>query len=379
MESVPGDGRKGASEPSFPEISILEAAAVLLDYRYRVIGWSVAVAFVVAIVTLVSPRDFTTEASFVPERADGIQDGALARMAGQFGFAVPRGDATRSPEFYAELLRSREILARIVADTFEATRSGWRREADVTRGTLMDLLQIEEDVPARRRDRAIEWLKEEAVSASTSRETGVVRLSVTTNWPDVSTRISHRLLELVNEFNLLTRQSHAAAERSFIEERLVDAEERLEAAEGELKHFLETNRQIQGSPQLVFERDRLEREVQRRQQVFNSLSEAYESARISEVRNTPVITVVNAPEMPSRPDRRRLALKGVLGLMLGAVFGVFHAFGREFVSRRRETDEEDYRRLHRVWEETVGDARRLLPRTRAGIAARSKAGDGDVR
>jgi uncharacterized protein involved in exopolysaccharide biosynthesis len=361
MERAHTSETRSRQSPSFPEISILEFLAVLLAHRYRVIGWSVAGAFLVALITLVSPREYTTEASFVPERADGITDGALARMAGQFGVAIPRGDATRSPEFYADLLRSREILARLVPDTFTVIRAGWRGQALPTTGTLSDLLEIREEDPARRRDRTIEWLREEGISASTVRETGVVRLSVTTRWPDVSHRIARRLLELVNEFNLLTRQSQAAAERGFIEERLEDAQLRLSMAEEELKLFLETNRQIQGSPHLMFERERLEREVLRRQQLFNSLSEAYETARISEVRNTPVVTVVNSPEVPSRPDRLRLALKGVLGLMLGGVAGVFHAFGREFISRRRETGEDDYRQLQRVWEDTVMDLRSVLP------------------
>ena len=57
----------------------------------------------------------------------------------------------------------------------------------------------------------------------------------------------------------------------------------------------------------------------------------YEQARIDEVRNTPVITVVEPPDLPTRPNPRRTVLKGLLGLIVGLLMGAFfltvrHAF-----------------------------------------------------
>jgi len=93
-----------------------------------------------------------------------------------------------------------------------------------------------------------------------------------------------------------TRQSQAAAERGFTEERMAEAQEELRAAENELQRFLQNNRQFQNSPELVFQHDRLQRRVAMRQQVYTSLVQSYEQARIDEVPNTPVITVVEYAE-----------------------------------------------------------------------------------
>jgi len=136
------------------------------------------------------------------------------------------------------------------------------------------------------------------------------------------------------------------------------------AAENEPQRFLQNNRQFQSSPELVFQHDRLQRRVAMRQQVYTSLVQSYEQARIDEVRNTPVITVVEEAEEPVRPDSRRLPLKAALGVVLGGMFGTFVAFGREYVRRQREEDAEELREFSVVWEETKDDVRRMVRRTR---------------
>ena len=84
------------------------------------------------------------------------------------------------------------------------------------------------------------------------------------------------------------------------------------------------------SPQLTFENDRLERQVFMRQELVTAMAQAYEQARIDEVRNTPLITVIDRPEPAALPDPRWL-LEIVLGLSLGMMVG----FGLAFVRAAR--------------------------------------------
>jgi uncharacterized protein involved in exopolysaccharide biosynthesis len=352
----------GAGEGQEPELSVLQLLSILLKHRYLVVGWGLTLAIAVVLVTLVLPRSYTATGSFVPQGLEGGARSGLARMAGQLGLEIPQADPSQSPQFYAELIRTREITGRILADTFEVARTRLLRDTVYISGTLLDLLELDERDPALRRDEGIRWLQEKAVRATPGGETGVVRLSVTTPWPAVSQGIATRLMELVNDFNLSTRQTQAGAEREFIEGRLVDTEARLLAAEEQLRRFLEANRQFQNSPELLFERDRLQRQVTMHQQVFTSLSQAYEDARISEVRNLPLVTVVQPPETPARPDPRRVPFKALVGLLAGAVVGVFHAFGREYVSRNREEGDREYDEFREIWADTVGDVRRVLRR-----------------
>lgn len=92
---------------------------------------------------------------------------------------------------------------------------------------------------------------------------------------------------------------------------------------------------------LTFQEDRLSREVSRQQQLYSTLSQAYEQAKIEEVRDTPVFTLVDEPELPARPNPRFLVLKLPLALIVGGIIGLFLGLVREFglaASRRQDPD-----------------------------------------
>ena len=182
----------------------------------------------------------------------------------------------------------------------------------------------------------------------------MVEYSVTTPWPDLSYEVAERIVGLVNEFNLETRQSRGAEERRFVEERLQQVRSELRDAENQLQGFLQSNRAFQNSPELLFEHDRLQRQVGMRQQVFTSLMQAYEQARIAEVRNTPVITVIVAPSEPVRPERRNLILGAFMGLLIGASVGVSLALGRDFVHRQQVGSASQYEDFRSAWRQGYG-------------------------
>jgi len=353
-EAVPSPRQRSRTAPPDDEISLWEVLAVLIRRR-SVIVWAVGVCAVLAVVvTFLQPRSWTTTASFRPQGSDG--PGELASLASQFGVNIGGGETTESPAFYQELLTSREILSRVAAADYPL---------DGQALPLVDILEIEADPEEPRAEelrlvQAIEWLRESAVSVSTGRETGLLTLEVQTEWPEVSRGIADGLLAEVARFNLETRQSQASAERSFVEERVGAAREDLERAEAQLQAFLESNRQIGSSPELQFDRDRLQREVSLRQQVYSTLVQSYEQARISEVRDTPVITVLQAPFVPIRPDGRGLVLRFALGVVLGGMAGVVLAFLVEVF--RRPGDDEDPAR--RDFQEAWADLISSLPMTR---------------
>jgi uncharacterized protein involved in exopolysaccharide biosynthesis len=173
---------------------------------------------------------------------------------------------------------------------------------------------------------AIWWLQEEALAVRTERETGIVYVSVTSEDPDLSLQVAERLLDEVNRFNLETRQSQAAAERAFIENRVEAVEAELREAEAALLAHIQSNRQIGGSPELQYERERLQEEASSRRQIYMSLVQSYEEARISEVRDTPVLTVLQTPFLPPAPDPRRLVIRTLVGAVVGGVLGLLLAF-----------------------------------------------------
>ena len=319
--TIEPDGTPGATPSRHApddEISLWEVLAVLVRRRVTIGTTTLVVSALVVALTLLGPDSFTTSAAFRPQGSDASPSEVLA-LASQFGVNVPGASSDEaSPAFYAELLTSRGILSRVGAQPYGVEGVG--------KTALADLLEIEEDTEELRHEEVIEWLLEEAVSVSTGAETGTVTLTVETEWPDLSQAIATALIEEITLFNLETRQSQAAAERMFIEARVDSARAELRAAESDQQAFLESNRLWENAPLLRFRHDRLEREVLLRQSVLTTLVQSYEQARIAEVRDTPVITVLEGPFLPPGPDERRLVLGVALGIVLGGMVGIVLAF-----------------------------------------------------
>jgi uncharacterized protein involved in exopolysaccharide biosynthesis len=343
------------------EISFASLLAVLLRHRRRVVGLPLLVALVWVAIVLILPREYTAEAVFTPSTSSG-QLSQLAGLAAQFGVSVQQGQTNESPAFYADLLQSQELLRSTVETPYRFPDSR-AADADTLSGDLVTLLDVGGSDSAKRVEKAVEKLRSR-LTIGTDATTGLVTVDVQTRWAVLSRDVASRLLNLVNAFNLETRQTQAAAERRFLEGRVETSRDSLRTTEDDLQVFLEHNRSYQNSPQLQFEYDRLQRHVTLQQQGYSTLAQSLEQAKIDQVRNTPVITVVEPPVAPARPDRRHLLLKAALGLVLGGVLAVAWAFGSEWARRAPSEEPEEYRELGREWAETKEDLRAAWRRLR---------------
>jgi hypothetical protein len=256
---------------------------------------------------------------------------------------------------YVQLLSSSELLEPVARETVTVRELGDRRVS------LMDLLEVPEDSPPRRLARTVTVLKR-LIDVREVRPLGTVAMSVTTRWPSVSLALADRLLADVNRFNIEQRQSQAASERHFADTLAGDAERALRSAEDRLQAFLQQNRGFISSPQLQFERDRLQRDVSLRQQLYTTLLQSREDARIREVRTTPVITILENPRLAAFPESRRVVLKTLLGFIVGLTAAVLAALLWQVASRSRETDTNEAREFAALVQEATP---RFLRRRRA--------------
>jgi uncharacterized protein involved in exopolysaccharide biosynthesis len=329
-----GGGRPGVRRIELEdEATLLDVVIILLRHRRLLVIVPFVLFVVVVLSTLAAPRTYTAVTTFAPYSPDPPQVSGAMGLAAQFGINLSGGGGQLSPDFYAELITTRPILMSVVETQYEVVRPrGFPLFRDSVRveGNLVEVMEMSGRPYPEMREIARGTLAD-MISVSTNRGSGTIRVSVTSDSPELSGRIAERIVGLVHDFNLERRQSQAAAERRFTEERVEAARRELMDAENELERFLQQNRIIQ-SPELQFRHDRLQREVTMRQQLYSSLAQSYEQARIEEVRNTPVITVVQPPEPPVLPDRRRLLFKGFAAILLGGVVACGAALALEFAS-----------------------------------------------
>jgi len=323
-----------------------------LRNRYLIARVVVVVFLAVILVALLQPRSYSGTASFMPQAPRAPS--SLASLAGQFGFALPLDEPTQSPAFYADLVKSREILGAVVDSQYSIpTESG-----PVLR-TLVQVFRSGGRSEAQRRFAAVKRLRR-LVTVSAVQRTGVVTLSVEARYASLAAQVTSRILDEVNRFNLSTRQTRAAAERRFTEQRLQDVQGELRAAEDQLQRFLQRNRDYRNSPELMFQEDRLAREVAMKQQLYTTLAQAVEQAKIDEVRDTPVITIIERPEVPVRPDSRGLIKKGIVAVIVGGILGILVALAREAARNTEAGDSEEVAQFVRLKNEAKEDLRHPL-------------------
>lgn len=339
------------------EVSLLAVGTALLRHRKRIIRWMFIGALVAVLPILFKPTVYSSSASFVAQGSDPGRSG-LASLAGQFGVALSAGNQAQSPDFFASLLKSRELLTPITRDTFVV------KERNGVRVPFAELFGVKAESEKLREELAAQTLLG-LVTTSVTKMTGVIQVSVATRWPSISTALVTALVDGVNDFNTRTRRSQAAAERKFIEGRLDVARVDLRSAEDRLERFLMTNRGS-GSPELAFMRDRLQRDIGLQQAVFTSLTQAYEEARIREVRDTPVITLIESPSAPVRPMARGRAKRGLLGLLIGGFLGVIFALVSDGMSRRRAAADRDASEFISVLNDLKSGMAKSLRRIRRG-------------
>jgi uncharacterized protein involved in exopolysaccharide biosynthesis len=339
--------------------AVIGLARLVLRHGRLIFGLPAAVTAAMVVVSLVLPRTYTAFASIKPQASDnGL--GRLAGLAAQFGVAAPLGQSSESPDFYADLLTSRTILRLAVETPYHL---------DVADSSGHDLVSLY-GITAKDRRLAVEKAAERLarnVGATADAKTNVVEFSVRTKWKQVSLEVTQRLLELVNQFNLQTRQSQAHQERRFVEARLAEQRVELRKAEDQLAAWLRNNRTYRDAPGLNVEYERLQRQVSERQKVFNTLTENFERASLDEVRSTPIVTVVERPALPVRPDSRKLALKCALTFLLAMGVAVIIALVLEAGDALRTTDPTTYAAIQREGSRLAGDLRRpweLLGRRR---------------
>lgn len=348
------DGFEMEIEERPGSVSLVGAIAAILRFRRQVLGSGVLGALLTGVVVLLLPRTYTASASFTPQASKSVL-GGLGGVAAQFGLALPLSDGNQSPAFYADLLHSRTVLEPLVGQPIAFT---WKGEAHA--GTFVTYARIRDADSARAREKAMEAL-EKVMRVTVSTRTNIVRIETTSRYPELSLRLTESALDLLNNFNVDTRRSQARAQRQFLERRLTEVSQELEAAEEAARDFAKRNRaSLATSPELSLQQERLARAVSQREEVYSGLVQALEQAKLDEIRDTPLLTITEAPELPARPDRRGLVLATVIAFIMGCFIGTVAAIVRYALERQRRTDPVVFAELAGGLAAAKADLRRLV-------------------
>jgi capsule polysaccharide export protein KpsE/RkpR len=276
-----------------------------------------------AYVVLRAPR-WVSESRVRPVNSQANSN-RLSGLAAQIGFMIPTGNDP--VKLYGEMVQSNLLLKRVLATTVTV------RDGEATRDmTVIEMLDIGGSDERRRERRAVDELRKR-IDPTTNEATGTLRLRVTLPYPEAAEKVNRVVLGLVDSMSMHLRQGQASSERQFATLRVSEAQAELRAAEDALATFLKSNKVVT-APELQAQQGRLQRQVDFRQQVAVNLAQSLEQARIDEVRNTPVLGVIDPPEGTAKLANRLADV--LVWPMAGLVLAVAIALAREGGRRSAE-------------------------------------------
>jgi uncharacterized protein involved in exopolysaccharide biosynthesis len=339
-------------EPDDDEFSLIELANTILRHWRLVLALPILLALGVGLISYTRPRLYGASASFFPKESDGRSVGGAFALAQQFGVDLGSKGPTQSPQFYVDLLQSRALLRQVVESTYEVFGPDSMQRA-------MTLMQFY----SRRDGSARPWLQtvdivRKQVTPSIARQTGVVRVTVTSPQPGLSEQIAERLLNLVNTFNLEMLQQRAEQENRFLSDRVSEAQANMLAAEEALERFQRQNRQFQNSPELMFQNQRLQRQLDARQEVYTSLLRTREQTRIDAMRDTPLITVIDHATGTAEAQSRGTVAKALLAFLFGLGLAAMIAFLTDSARLGKKSADSGHLELQRLTRQFWSDVRR---------------------
>jgi uncharacterized protein involved in exopolysaccharide biosynthesis len=293
--------------------------------RWRwLVAAPVAAALIGAGAAALWPKTWTATTSFVPEQALGSNNtsilgalGGIGSLLGDAGGASALAKFKDGPstEFFADVLTSTDLLSSTLRTPFSDP------DEPTVRKPLLDLIDVSGSTPERRFGNGLRKL-EKKVLVVVSRKSSIVNLSVTLRDPQLSAAVANRMLDLLNRFNLERRQRSSTEQRRFAEVRLSTARLELDSVDRARQTFLDSNRSYYASPRLMAVYDQLDRAVRVKEGILVGLTKTFEESRVAEVRDTPLITVVDKATPPDRPLQRPVlwgGLAAAFGLVLGLV------------------------------------------------------------
>jgi tyrosine-protein kinase Etk/Wzc len=346
---------KHSSASSGETVQFLDILVLLARGRSLLVGTILVFLLGGLAYGIVASPIYTSTARVVPEaQSEGPQGlgGLSGGISALQGLGVNLGNFSEglSTDSYPEILKGREVGKAVVRDTFQFPDQdtvGTLVEYYTDPGKLGPVGRLKEmlgewvggqedslrtgELLTREEEKVIGRIQEKT-TAYKNPETGLMKISVATEDPRLSTQLVNSFVEHLSSHVRTLRTRKARQNLNFIRKRFDEAGKELSLAEQRLARFMDRNQDI-NTAELRTERDRLQRQVRFKSDLYSELQAQLTQAEIDLQRSEPVITMVEEPVPPLEPTSpQRLAIV-ILSLLGGVIVGIgiilLRAFFRE--------------------------------------------------
>ena len=339
------------------EIDLLELAKTIWSKRMFIIKVVALGAVIGVFAALLSPKEYKSTATLMPEYSTESQGGAsslLRQYGGLLGISggsyASNSNAIRV-DLYPNIVQSTNFQLKLMEQPFyfsdinqEATLFDYYTElnspgvlgllAEYTiglpgkiLGAILPKKELMTTVPGENNESMVLNLSKEEfavistlrqkITASLDEESGIVSVSVTLPDNVAAAAVTEYTIKELTEYLTEYRTEKVLRDLTFVEEQLATAEARFEEAQLTLAEFRDSNQGML-SARAQTEEQRLNSEYQIAFNLYNGLTQQYEEAKLKVQEETPMFKTLEAVQVPLE-DETSGAMILIVFIMLSGI------------------------------------------------------------
>ena len=320
------------------DLDIFSLWEILRKKKKFIIKWTSSITLIFLVYSLVATPFYESKISLYPAgllaEAGSVFNDNLQGIAETFGLGGMRGNQTFN---IPDIIYSRKLKKSIVLNKWdnqlfqekvnlikywELDQIKWYSIKPIVI-KMIPFLASEGDKEKKQLFAGIEQLAKLIRVDETG--SGLIEVSVLMEEPQLAADIANYISDFVKDFVSFEQGKEAKRNLKFIHNQLTSSKEDLENSEQELTQFKEKFSYT--NPSLDEMRGRLARNIESNLQVYITLRQQYELAKIEEARDHLLVTVLDEAEasvLKKKPQRKIIVIGGIItGFLLSTIWAFF--------------------------------------------------------
>ena len=292
--------------PEDDEINLLDLLIVLAKHKKRIIGATFAAALLAVGYALSLPNIYTGSTKILPpQQSQSSASAMLSQLGGLAGSSL----GIKNPnDLYIAMLKSRSVMEKI-AKRFDLQKV---YEQETLTGTLTAL---------------------EGSMTVASGKDGVITVDVDDKDPQLAANIANAFIEELNKLLQTYSLTDASQKRTFFEQQLRQAKNKL--TDAELKLDKTPNTSLQYLDAL--------RNLKYQEALWEILARQFEMAKLDEAKDYPLIQILDKATPPEKKSKPKRSLIVLLATLVAFFLAVIWAFISEALARSGSDSEQGAR------------------------------------
>jgi len=289
------------------EINLLDLLIVLARHKLMIAKVTVAAALLAVGISLLMTNIYTATTRILPPQQSQSSASAmiLSQLGGLAGLAGSSLGLKNPNDLYVAMLNSRSIMEKIV--------QRFKLQTVYEAETLTDTLEALED----------------STKISSGKD-GVITVEVDDKDPQLAANIANAFIEELDKLMQTYSLTDASQKRTFFDQQLRQAKDKLTDAELILDKTLITSLQYIDAV----------RNLKYQEAVWEILAKQFEMAKLDEAKDFPLIQILDKATPPEKKTKPKRSLIVILATLVAFFLAVIWAFITESLQRAKEQPEQ---------------------------------------